>query len=1519
MDRREPNTVTASPDPDGVAPGAKRDDLECGGDRSAQFDFSLSDRRMADLMRLDQRQWQRVVENVPGGVGNIEGIYPLLPIQEGILFHHLLNEDDDPYLLSTIFEVRDARQAGEFADAIQKVVDRHDALRAAIVCDQLSQPVQVVHRNAKVLVEDVASDSSSGSLEQLIARMRARKRMQLSAAPLIRLFIVRGSFGTKSYVSMQIHHIVCDHRTKAALTAEAIAHLKGRVHELPAPARYRDYLAYVLERADSTDAGAYFADKLSDVDEPSAPYGIVDVREGDGKVQDATMELSAALALRLRTQARRMRTSAAMLFHAAWALVVARTSGRDDVVFGTVLATLPTGIAAQNIFGIAVNTLPLRLKLSDVSVAEFVAQVRQELIGLSRYSMAPLTLALRSSGLRGDVPLFTSILNCLRSASAKGMGAEDDLGIRPITGQRARSNFPLSVAVHDSDNRVVLEVVSQTRIDPQQVLECMNTAITSLVEALERDPEARVTELQILSPHELSRITVRFNATASHYPTTDMVHQLIERQAERIPNATAVIFGDRKISYRDLNQRANEVAQYLRNHGVRPDVRVGAYFHRSVDLVIALLGILKAGGAYVPVDTSYPTERQRHILEDAGVRLVLTHNSLKANLPHVSVDVVAIDSDLKIEKKAATNVCAREVGLKPSNLVYVVYTSGSTGTPKGVMVEHRNLTNLIYWHCNEFDLDDVCRTSSVASIGFDAAGWEIWPSLTVGATVVLPTPEVSADPESLITWWENEQLDTSFLPTPLAELSFVRARHKSPLRTLLVGGDRLRSRPASASYRLINNYGPTETTVVATSGEIRHDDLVLHIGRPIANTQVYILNAQREVVPVGVAGELYIGGAGVARGYLNRPELTAERFIVDRFSNRENARLYRTGDIGRWRDDGTIEYLGRNDKQVKIRGHRIELREIEAQLSRHPGIQEALVVARDDPSGQTRLVAYYVTKGEDHLPTLDLQLHLRAMLPVYMIPASFVRLERFPLTPNGKLDQRALPEPGIESEPIKSDQLPRGEIEQAIALLWEELLQTKGVLRDDAFFDLGGHSLLAVRVVEKMNALFGTTLRVADIYKTPVLHEMAARIAGQTTVEGFVPLEIEACLDEDIVARSDLPSEQPKNVLLTGATGFVGRFILSELLGSTKATIYCLVRGGSNEEAARRLRSVVAKWNLESEDFDERVIAIPGDIRAPRLGLEDSIYDLLTQTIDSVYHCATSMNHLETYEMAKAANVESVKVLFRFATQRRTKLVNYLSTLGIFSASEKDRRVDEASSISLERHPESRGYVASKWIAENVCLAARKRGIPCNIFRLGLIWADTQGGRYDELQNVYRIFKSCLMSGVAIEHYSYPMAPTPVDFAARAIVSLAGQHWQGGGTFHVSAPGNGDEDVFERCNKVLGLSLQLKPYYQWICEIKRLHQAGLSLPVLPLVEFAFSLDEESFNQRMRSRRSREMYVDCTKTLQELKTAGIDVPTMTDQLLRRCVETILAEDEELKRITMQRVSLVSSKSVIPVDL
>lgn len=596
-----------------------------------------------------------------------------------------------------------------------------------------------------------------------------------------------------------------------------------------------------------------------------------------------------------------------------------------------------------------------------------------------------------------------------------------------------------------------------------------------------------------------------WNTTRQDFLQNACVPELVAAQAAATPDAVALVANSQVLSYGELNRRANQLAHYLRALGVMPDVLVGCCINRSVDLVVGLLGILKAGAAYVPLDPDYPSERLTFMLEDAQVAVLVTLEHLAARLTTHRTEVVCLDGDAaKLVQQSTTDPVPSATA---DDLAYVIYTSGSTGRPKGVQITHVSLLNLIFWHQHAFEVTSSDRATQLASPAFDATGWELWPYLTRGASVYLLDEDTRVTPTLLRDWLVQHRITIAFLPTALAErVMTLEWPVTTALRLLLTGADKLQHYPPpTLPFALINNYGPTEATVVATSGRVppaTHPDGPPSIGRPIANTQVYILDEQLRQVPIGEPGELYIGGIGLARGYLNRPELTAERFIPHPFSSEPGAWLYKTGDLARYLPDGQIAFLGRNDYQIKIRGYRIEPDEIIAVLNDHPAVETSLVVAREETSGDKRLVAYIVPAPGVQVSSNVLRDSLRKRLPDYMVPATFVLLDALPLTPNGKVDRVALPIPDVTNT-LRDEAIaaPTSPIENLLAGIVASLLGLEQVGIDDNFFLLGGHSLLASQIILRVAEACGVELSLRSLFKVPTVRQLSAEVERRIFAE----------------------------------------------------------------------------------------------------------------------------------------------------------------------------------------------------------------------------------------------------------------------------------------------------------------------------------------------------------------------------------------------------------------------------------
>jgi amino acid adenylation domain-containing protein len=927
--------------------------------------------QMLPLVTLDAQQIEEIVARVPGGARNVKDIYPLAPLQEGMLFHHLLGQRGDTYVETTLLSVSSRDRLEELIAALQSVIDRHDILRTAMLWEGLPRPVQVVYRHATLNVEEVQLSGGDPG-ERINEWLRPeRHRLDLRKAPLLQLQIATSERPGAWYALLQVHHMVDDEASVRVMIGEVLTYLAGQEQSLPEPVPYRAHVAQALHYASTHDPEAFFRRKFGDVCEPTAPFGLLDVR-GDGtRLEEHRQLVEPLLARRVRVLARSLGVTAATFFHAAWSLVVARTSGREDVVFGAVLlGRFHSDVGAKRVIGMFINTLPLRLRVSNCTARDVVDQTYGELADLLVHEQASLAVAQRCSGISGSTPLFSTVLN-FRHASVEPQADWAAAGIEEVRAQY-RTNYPITVSIDDRVDGYSLITQTDSRIRPERISQYLCTALDALVTALEYAPNTSCSALSILSAEEREKVLRVFNATEAPVASERLVHEFFEQQVRKTPEALAVICGTHSLPFSALNERANQLARHLRQQGVSSDALVGICMERSVDMIVAILGTLKAGGAYVPLDPEYPRERLAYVLRDSQPKVVLTHSKLRSLLPASLREVIAIDEDWpQIAEHGVTNLDSSALGMSSTQLAYVIYTSGSTGQPKGVMIEHHGLISLWQGLETVYRRSGPCKRVAVnASFNFDASVKQIIQLLSGRTLVLIPQP-IRLDAPAILRLMMEQQVEAIdctpsqlkiWISAGLLEANDLR------LRVVLVGGEPID--PALWSTLAVcettdfyNVYGPTECTVDATVACLRGDTSGPHIGPPMQNKRVYILDDHQQPVPIGVPGEIHIAGAGIARGYLGRPKLSAARFVPEVFSADPQARMYRSGDLGKWRADGAIEYVGRNDHQVKIRGFRMELGEIEAQLLQHPQVRQVVVTANPDEHGDNRLVAYIVEES----------------------------------------------------------------------------------------------------------------------------------------------------------------------------------------------------------------------------------------------------------------------------------------------------------------------------------------------------------------------------------------------------------------------------------------------------------------------------------------------------------------------------------------------------------------------------
>ncbi|GAA2624643.1 hypothetical protein GCM10010411_71410 [Actinomadura fulvescens] len=1050
---------------------------------------------MLTLVDLSREEIERLVAAVDGGAANIADVYPLAPLQEGIFFHHLMAAEGsrDAYVLPVALGFDSRERLDAFLKALQQVVDRHDIYRTAIVWEGLREPVQVVTRRATLPVREVALDpGGSDAVEQLIAAGGAR--MELSGAPLLDVHVASEP-GTGRWLGLvRIHQMVRDHTTQESLLKELEAILAGREATLPEPLPFRTFVGQARLGVPREEHERHFAGLLGDVEETTAPYGLLNVHGDGGDVERAQVPVDDEIGARVRETARALGVSAATIFHLAWARVLASVSGRDDVVFGTVLfGRMNAGAGADRVQGPFINTLPVRVLVAGAGVGAALDGLRSQLAELLVHEHAPLALAQRAARVPGGAPLFTSLFNYRHNHVADRAGGAAPEGVSLLL-TRERTNYPLVVAVDDTGTGFRLTVDAVPAVDPEAVCGLFHTCVGNLVTALEKEPAARLSAVEILGKAEHDRLVREWNDTGVPVVRASAA-ELVAAQAARTPDAVAVEHGDVRLTYAELDAVTDRLAHWLRGHGIGAESIVGVRLPRGIESITVLLGVWKAGAAYLPLDPGQPAGRLEFMLADSGAQAVITRDGTAGAPPGVLV----LDPD---DVWLADMLPAMpEAPVALGQTAYVIYTSGSTGRPKGVAVPHAGLASLVAAQAERFAVDGSARVLQFASAGFDAAISEILVTLSCGARLVLADPARLLPGAGLAEVVARHRVTHATLPP--AVLATLEPRDLASVVSLTSAGEALSSGLVARwapGRRLVNAYGPTETTVCATmSAPLRPGDGA-GIGGPIANTRVFVLDGGLAPVPVGVVGELYVAGDGLARGYVGRPGLTAERFVACPFGG-PGSRMYRTGDLVRRTADGQLDYAGRADEQVKIRGFRIEPDEVRAVLAGHPGVAQVAVIAREDVPGETRLAAYVVPHGQDGHDGQDdgdLREGLRRFaverLPHYMVPAAIVVLDTFPLNPNGKLDRPGLPGPDGAGLAGKG-RPPETEQEKVLCGAFAQLLGLPSVNVDDDFFVLGGHSLMATRLVSRVRSALGVELPMRRLFATPTPAALASWLA----------------------------------------------------------------------------------------------------------------------------------------------------------------------------------------------------------------------------------------------------------------------------------------------------------------------------------------------------------------------------------------------------------------------------------------
>jgi amino acid adenylation domain-containing protein len=1029
--------------------------------------------------------------------------------QQRLWFLHQLEPLTTAYNMPVGMRLSGRVDVSALEQTFNRIIERHETLRTSF-SSEAGMPRQEIHPELKLRleVEDVSrmSEAERKQYVEGVVREEANRRFDLSRVPLVRVRLVRES-QQEHVLVVNIHHIISDGWSLGVLAREMgeiyAAVGEGReaaVEELKV--QYVDYAEWQREYMSGErlerEVG-YWKEQLAGaapvLELPTdRPRPALQSFRGASRSFTLAKQLSGGL----KAMSLAHGTTLFMSLLAAFNVLLQRYSGQDDILVGTPVANR-NHVEIERLIGFFVNTLVIRTEVTDnLRFCDLLSQVRESSLGAFAHQGLPfdrLVEEIQPARSLSHTPIF-QVMFSLQNASPNALKlAEVDLTFLDI--ERDDAKFDITLSMIEDDRGLGGKLEYNTELFEQNTIDRMLAHFQNLLAGVVANPHQLISELPLLTQEEMSQLLVDWNQSRADYPNLT-IHQLFEQQAQLTPYATAVIFGEEHLSYKQLDERATLLCDYLSSRGAGPGALVGICLQRGMQMMTGLLAILKSGAAYVPIDPAYPRQRISYIIEDAAPKIILTEQELVQLLPDCNAELVCVDGEWPTRASQQTNDNALQGGPKagPDDLAYVIFTSGSTGRPKGVQVTHRNVVNFLTSIRREPGLTDQDTLLAVTTLSFDIAGLELFLPLSVGARVVIASREEATDalrlPEMVTRYGV-----TVMQATPATWKMMLKGGWKgSKGLKVLCGGEAF---PRDLADELIektrsvwNMYGPTETTIWSSIQEVHGGSGAVSVGRPIANTQTYVLDKKMRPVPVGVAGELYIGGEGVSAGYRNRADLTAEKFVPDPFSNSLSQRLYQTGDLVKRLPDGGIEFLGRIDHQVKIRGFRIELGEVEAVLMQHSKLTEAVVVDRKDATGESRLVAYVVEESAQENLAAELRSYLKQHLPEYMVPAAYVVMSEMPLTANGKIDRRRLPEPETLRQEGGADYVkPKSDTEKIIAAIWQEVLNADSLSIHDNFFDLGGHSLLLVEVNSKLREALNREIQIVEMFKHPTVMALA--------------------------------------------------------------------------------------------------------------------------------------------------------------------------------------------------------------------------------------------------------------------------------------------------------------------------------------------------------------------------------------------------------------------------------------------
>ncbi|WP_329791246.1 amino acid adenylation domain-containing protein [Lentzea sp. DG1S-22] len=1443
--------------------------------------------------------------------GSAEAAPSNLSLEQRRLWVLLQLDESKPWQVNSAVRLSGRVDPATMQQALSAVVQRHEVLRSTfreVDGHPLATTAPAV--TLRLPVVDIEADALEAELARVLTA-DTRTRFDLAKGPLVRASLLRLA-EDDHVLLLTLHQMVADRRSAKLLTEELLARytaLAGgtSVDAAVASTDFHDLVVAQREWVNSDDAVKdveFWRDRLaalSPLELPTdRPRPSMKTIHGDAVTVPVPDEVTRAVTAYCDQSGHFV--SEVLL--AAYVGVLSRYSQQHDLAVGiSVPAAWHTD--GDNLVGPLENTLPLRFEQGEADslsrLTDLARTVRSEAMAHARLSFDRIVEAAQPQRDLSHTPLFQVSFTY-----------EDETPSRQLPGAVATPlDLPATWTTHDLDlfairrgDALTLRVQYNTDLFDRSTAERFVGHVVLLLQTAAAEPDRPLSSIPLVTADE-SWLLDQWNETAAEHDRSRTLHALVEQAARTTPGTVAVAAGDDEVTYASLDARAEALAAELASHGAAPGTKIGVLVDRSVHAVVGLLGVLKTGAAYVPLDPSYPADRLEFIVGDAGVTLLVGLPAALAEVPAALGAVTGVPVPTADPARSADRPAVR---VQPDDLAYIIYTSGSTGRPKGVAVEHRQIVHATAARtaCEGPGLPQ--RYLVLAPLTFDASGGGLYWTLSRSGTVVLPTEQQVLDPRLLGKLIRSRGIThVDGVPSQYAVLLETDLEAYDEVRTTILAGETLPPNLVAEHYRrspdavLFNEYGPTEATIWASVHYVGPEEAQAQrvpIGRPVPNARIHLLDRSFNPVPPGVPGELYIGGEGVARGYVNRPAMTAERFLPDPFSARPGDRLYRTGDLARYRADGAIEFLGRVDKQVKIRGFRIELSEVENVLLRHPLVAEAVVTVREDQPGMPRLVAYVVPVIGRVLTQETLVSHVLGQIPDYMAPSHFVTLERMPLTRHGKIDTNALPAP--QEIAVSGFVEPRDQLEAEIAETFAAVLGMQHISATADFFSLGGNSLLVARLAAQLSREHDVELPIDEIFRVPTVEGIAravethqrerdnvdsAALYAKQVAELVADVKLDPAIKPDGLPHADWFS--PKNVLVTGATGYLGVFIVVELIERTDATVHCLVRGGSPDECWDRLEETMRKYRAWDESYRDRIKVVQGDLAKPYLGLSKEDFEGYAASIDSIYHSGAIVNFTYPYEAMKAANVLGTEELLRLATKTTLKAFHLVSSVDVFMGTGALRPFTEED---LGDRPVKvpTGYPRTKWVAEKIVVIARDRGVPVTVQRPWMITGHTKTGASHDTDYLYVYLKGFLDLGV-LPLYNDVINAVPVDYTAQAIVYTSLREENLGKNFNIT---NREPTTMQQCYQWLrsfGYDLNVVDEEEARRQALAVDEDHILYPLTPILRVA-SMRHAALDPDLQQ--EVDPLDECRVLNEALEGSGIVCPPVNEQWAHSCFQFLV---------------------------